>query len=220
MSDLANDSAAAPLHATPATFRHGNLAISGDAAELVQHVVADLAHAAYQAQGPRAFEDPKSSAVVHEAGHAVLFACSGFEMRFVKVWQGKKGIRRGHWIGKGQPVEEYFWHSGPNTSPEEDFRNACIQLAGWMAEVLFDSENLRLGSSLDERTQAILAAHNISRKTGADPHQVGIAICAVTSSILQKNESVVREIASVLNRNGSIRGEALSAILARVERPS
>jgi hypothetical protein len=220
MSDFGENRAAAPPHARAGTLRLGNLTISGEAAQLVKQDFAELARAAYQAQGSRAFEDPKSSAVVHEAGHAVLYAYGGFEMRFVGVRQCKKGIQRGHWMGKAQPVEEYLWSTGPDIPPDEDLRNACIQLAGWMAEVLFDSDNLRAGSSLDEIMQVRLLSHNISQKTGADPNQVIAGIYSITCRILKKNESVVREIASMLDRDGCIRRKALGSILAKVERPS
>jgi hypothetical protein len=217
MSDLAI--AARPGH-NPGTLRLGGAIFEGEVAELVKQEFTDLARVAYQAQGIKAFEDPKSAAVVHEAGHAVLCAYSGLEMRFLKVWQCKKGIQRGHWVGKFQPVEDCSWSTGPDTPPGEDLKNACTQIAGWMAEVLFDHDNLRPGSSLDEVIKARLLSSNFSHKTGADPKQVLMWICSITCSILKKNESVVREIASILDRDGVIRREALSAILANVERPS
>lgn len=220
MSDFPTDRAVARPDHMPGMLRFGNFIVCGEPAELVKRDFAELSRAAYQAQGPRAFEDPKSSAVVHEAGHAALYAYYGLEMRLVKIRQRKKGIERGHWIGQAQPVESYSWATGPDTSPEKDFKDACILMAGWLAEVLFDSDNLRIGSSLDERTNAGLLSHNISQKTGVDLQQVRTAICSTTCSILKKNESVVRKIASVLDRNGCIRREVLSSILAKVEQPS
>jgi hypothetical protein len=69
-------------------------------------------------------------------------------------------------------------------------------------------------------TQARLLSHNIAQKTGHDPHRILKAIHEATCSILKKNESVVREIATVLDRVGVVRRKELASILAKIERPS
>src|SRR5437868_7014733 len=53
--------------------------------------------------------------------------------------------------------------AGPDTLPEEDFKHACVLMAGRMAEVLFDTDNLRLASSLDEVIKVRLLGRNISK---------------------------------------------------------
>jgi hypothetical protein len=218
MSDFAYEKAAGPDHEV-GTLRLGTVTLVGEAAEWAKQQFAELHRAAYQHQGPRAFDDPKSSAVVHEAGHTVLYAHHGIEMRFVKVRECKKGIQRGHWVGHSQP-HTYVSCGGPNTSAEDDLKNACIELAGWAAEALFDTDNMRRGSSLDEVIHARLLALHIAQKTGRDPHQVLLEIYERTFTILKKNEGVVREIASLLDRKGVIRRTDLASILAKVERPS
>jgi hypothetical protein len=219
MNNLAHQKAAVGLEHELETYRLGSVTITGEAAKLAKQELEELTLAACQHQGFRALENPKSSALVHEAGHAVLFAYHGIEMRVVKVWQCKKGIRRGHWVGRAQAVE-YKWCTGLDTSAEADFKHACIEIAGWIAEALFDPANLRSASSLDEVTQARLLSRNISQKTGVDPNDVIRAICSETGDILMENENVVREIASILDRKGVIRREALGTILAKVERLS
>jgi hypothetical protein len=218
MSDCANDKVVTGLDCKPRTLRLGTMTIAGESAEWAKQQFTELHHAAYQAQGPRAFDDPKSSAVVHEAGHAVLYAHHRIELSSVRVSQFKEGIERGHWTGKVKTVD-YLWHTGLDTPPQDDFKNACIQLAGWAAEALFDNNNMRLGSSLDEVIHARLLAVNIAQKTGHDPHQVLIEIFEKTFSILKKNETIVREIAALLDRDGIVRRKALGPILAKVGRP-
>lgn len=201
------------------TFQLGDMTIGAEAVELVKQQWEELARTAFQIQGVRTFDEPKSSAVVHEAGHAVLFASYGVPMRSVRVWPHKKGITRGHWVGRAQPTE-FKWRVGPDASPEVNFKHACIQIAGRIAEELFDTENLRLGSSLEEIIQVRIIAGSIAQKTQENPNRVLQAIVTETRSILKSNESVVREIASRLDRDQVVRRDALGAMLARVQRPS
>jgi hypothetical protein len=196
------------------TLTLGHMVLAGDAAEIAKQYIKKHWCAALAIQGPRAFEEPKSSAVVHEAGHAVLYAHHEIKVRYVKVWRQKSSIEQDHWVGKVKTTS--IFHTGPDTSPEDDFKNACILFAGRTAEELFDADNLRLGSSLDEVVHVQLLAHNISQKTGVDPNEIIKGICAATVSILKENEDVVREIASLIDRKGITRGKELQSILAKV----
>lgn len=219
MTDFANENTGASSDCKAGTFRLGTITLAGEAAELAKQDFIELSRAAHEQQGSRAFDDPKSSAVVHEAGHAVLYAYHGIEMKYVKVHECKKGIQRGHWVGNSETVN-YKWGPGPDTLPEDDFKNACIIMAGRMAEELFDKDNRRLGSSLDEVIKVRMLSRKVSQKTGLDPNFVMKKICVQAGSILQKNESVVHVIAKLLERNGLVRRKVLGSILAKVERPS
>jgi hypothetical protein len=186
------------------------------------YAIADLDHLfrdAYAKQGPRAFEDPKSAAVVHEAGHAVVFACFGLQVSCVKVRQKKKGADRGHWIGLTEVVGGYKFELDPQTAVNDDVRNACILFAGRAAELLFDTENFRLASSMDELVTVRALVLSIANKADLLPDEVQTKIAAMTFRILQENEAIVREIARLLNLKGVIRREALAPTLARVKRP-
>ena len=219
MTDFAYENTAAGPDRKAGTLRLGTITLAGEAAELAKQDYLELSHAAYEQQGLRAFEDPKSSAVVHEAGHAVLYAYYGIEMEFVKVRECKKGIQAGHWVGNARPVNYKWGGSGPDTLPEDEFKNACILIAGRIAEELFDRENRRLGSSLDEFIGVRMLSRNISQKTGLDPNDVMMNICAQTCNILRNNESVLREIARFLECRRVVRGKVLRSILAKVVRP-
>jgi hypothetical protein len=205
-------------HAGTGTFHLGDMTLAVEAREPVKQQWQELTRRACLIQGDRAFDDPKSSAVVHEAGHAVLYAHHGVVVRYLKIWEGKKGMR-GHWVGRAK-TDKYPWSVGPDASPEVNFKHACIQIAGRVAEELFDTENLRLGSSLDEIIQAQIIAGSIAQKTQENPARVFQSIDANTRNILKVNEDVVREIARRLDRDHVVRRDALGVILGGVYRPS
>ena len=199
------------------TVQLGARIVRREVAELAKQDFRELARMAYEQGGARAFEDPKSSAVVHEAAHAVLYAYHGIEVRYAKVWEHKKGIQRGHWVGKVQLVERQGCETSPCTSPKEDFKNACCQIAGRAGEVLFDRD-MRAASSIDELITVRMLCRNIAVKTGRDPGDVIVDVIETTADILKRNESVVREIANALDRKGVIRRAALAQILGSVKR--
>lgn len=215
MSIAPKEKATADLDCEAGTLRLGYFVLDGAAAEVARQAYKAQYGFAFAAQGPRAFEDPKSSAVVHEAGHAVVFAHHDFDVRYAKVWQ-LRGVQQGHWVGEVRTIKEYIFDTGPHTSPDDDFRNACIQFAGRCAELLFDRENVRLGSSLDEVVLVQLLAQNISQKSGIDPSAIMAKITASTHDVLKRNEVVVREVATLIDRKGVAEGEELKSILAKV----
>jgi hypothetical protein len=164
--------------------------------------------------GQRALENPRSSAIVHEAGHAVMYAHFGEAVRYVKVWKRKRGLFAGQWLGVAMGGSK--WRSDANTSPESDFRQACHQMAGVIAEIVFDTRNFRTTSSTDEVITAQLLASNIATKTGGDAEKVMMQVILVTRQILKNNAGIVREIATLLDRNKVVRKKRLEPILAGV----
>lgn len=173
-----------------------------------------LARAALQTQGLRALENPLSAAVVHEAGHAVLYAVHGYAVERVKVWRKKRGFARGQWLGFTTVHNEII--CGPDTSVDDDFKYATILLAGVLAEQIFDTANFRMGSSLDEVAVVRGLASNIVLKTGAEFTDVMVRVVAVTGKTLRHNEAVVREIASELQHHKIIGRRRLASFLAPV----
>jgi hypothetical protein len=116
--------------------------------QLIQADAMELLQRALSAQGSRALDNPLSAAAVHEAGHAVLYAAHGHDVRSVKVWQKKRGVARGQWIGFTSV--DVTLRTGPNTAPEADFIYATIIIAGVLSEQIFDGCNFRQASSLVE----------------------------------------------------------------------
>jgi hypothetical protein len=164
--------------------------------------------------GQRALENPRSAAIVHEAGHAVMYAHFGEAVRYVKIRKRKRGVFAGQWLGVAMGGSK--WRSDSKTSPESDFRQACYQMAGVIAEIVFDTSNFRLTSSTDEVIRARLLASNIAVKTAADAENVMMQVISVTRKILKDNAGIVREIATLLDRHKVVRKKRLAPILAWV----
>jgi hypothetical protein len=184
--------------------------------QFIQDDVARMLRGALATQGLRAIENPLSAAVVHEAGHAVLYAAYGHEVRSLKVWQKKRGAQRGHWVG--------FTTAGaglrirPDTRVESDFLYATIVLSGVLAEQMFDHQNFREASSLDEIAKTRALASNIALQTGAEFEQVMTGIVKATMTVLRANEHSVREIAAELERRKIICRGRLAELLKNVIR--
>jgi hypothetical protein len=166
------------------------------------------------AHGQRALENPRSSAIVHEAGHAVMYAHFGEPVRYVKIRRCKRGPGAGQWLGVTMGGGK--WRSDADTTPKSDFRQACYHMAGVVAEVLFDTDNFRQGSSLDEILVAQRLAANIAAKTRGNPVDVRGQVLRMTSKILKDNALIVHEIATLLDRHNVVRKNRLAPILERV----
>lgn len=165
-------------------------------------------------QGPRALENPRSSTIFHEAGHAVVHAHFGNAVVRCKVWQIKRGDERGQWTG--ETVAGQDWKSDEATSAQQDFRRACCLIAGMIAELHFDHDNFRQASSIDERLLANRLAANAALKTGRDQRSVMMQVVRATNDILERNEDLVRKVAEGLERQGVLRKAFLTPLLAGV----
>jgi hypothetical protein len=72
--------------------------LSGTGAAWVEAAMRHLAERALASQGLRAFECPKSSAGLHEAGHCVIGAVDGVVPSRTAIWSIRK-LGRLQWIG-------------------------------------------------------------------------------------------------------------------------
>jgi hypothetical protein len=213
MSDLANVNDT-PHGYPPPMKLNDRVTVSGNAADLLREHFGPVFRHIAKTYGHRAFENPFSSTVVHEAGHAVVYAFMGAAVTTVSVRKLLFGKHRGQWTG--------FTEGGPKlqtdstTDPKEDFKQACMLMAGVISEIIFDTDNFREGSSLDEAMQAYLMGSNISIKTGAPFEYVMKSILNRTHDVLKSNSVVVLEIADLLKRKKRINKPQLDPILARV----
>jgi len=174
---------------------------------------------AVAAHGLGALENPLSSTTVHEAGHAVVHVHFGDTVRYSKIWRLKRGPWRGQWVGL--TMTDRNWTSDPTTLPDGDFRHACCQIAGLIAELMFDFGNFRQASSLDEIMAANFLAANVALKTQRDRDDIMLQVTRATVDILKQNAEIVREIARELDRHKVVRKKRLAPLLARVSsRPS
>lgn len=192
----------------------GSTALSGYRDCLIESRASMLAFVmdAVATQGTRALDNPRSSTLVHEAGHAVVYAHFGIPVRRCEIWQEGEKDWTGFTTAGGK------WRSDASTAPEDDLRQAICLMAGVIAERLFDSLNYRLASSVDEIEEARLLAFNVALKLGCEHESAAIYIDKVTTNILLENQSVVSKIAAVLDMKKKVWGEPLAALLAEVKR--
>jgi len=171
--------------------------------------VGELARAAFKAQGARAFESSLRAAALHEAGHAVVHAALGQTVTRLRVRR-----RSGHWCGlttAGDP-----WRCGPATTAAEDSDHAIIVLAGVLSEMMFDDDDFRLGSSLDEIALFNALCSNIAVKTGTEIVVVQAGIIVRAAKILRSNEAIVRRLAQKLEWHRTLRDREFAPLLAGV----
>jgi hypothetical protein len=73
-------------------------------------------------------------------------------------------------------------------------------MAGVVSEIIYDKDNFRQASSMDEVMLAYLTGNNISKKTSAPFEYVMTSILNFTFNALKANREVVLEIADLLRR--------------------
>jgi hypothetical protein len=123
----------------------------------------DLAKAAYAAQGMAAFENTRRATAIHEAGHVVIAIMSGRTVE--RVWIKRKRVGGGKaWIGR--TLDGFSYATEPDSPVEADVAAARGLIAGVLAEWLFDRDDFRRGSSLNEVISFQVIVDSISNKTG------------------------------------------------------
>ncbi len=98
-------------------------------------------------EGARAFEMPRSAAIAHEAGHAIVGAHEGLIIVNVEVFR-RDGIWGPIWCGRTD--EPGPWGFEATTPIATMLARVRYMLAGLAAEYLFEPDGARSGSSLDE----------------------------------------------------------------------
>jgi hypothetical protein len=175
-----------------------------------------FARDAYAAQGMRAFEAPRSAALVHEAGHAVQHAAEGDEVTSLKIFRRSYADGMGAAWG-GVTFGGESWCADLSSDPRADLKQARILIAGVEAERLFEGkQQFRHGSSLDEVTAFHALIGGAARKLGCDFMALARQEAARVEATLRRHASVVRAIAARLDRHGAIKGERLARLLAPV----
>jgi hypothetical protein len=119
------------------------------------------------------------------------------------------------WVGRTYCNVDY--RVGPETSPSADLKFARIQLAGVLAEQLFDREHYRSGSSLDEIATAQAALGAAAAKSGRKPEALWLDMVAGLGATLEANQQTAEEIADVLMSKHVITGSRLKQALGQVQ---
>lgn len=180
---------------------------------------------AYAHEGKRAFESTKRCAAIHEAGHCVINQltadrdCKGmwWPPARTRIWREPvKGMVC--WLGEttsSKKAPPFF------VDPRTDLRGYLIlalrTVGGIAAEWIFDREDYRAGSSIDEMLIAGGCARSLQQlgifTTADDALQ---SLVSSAAKILTAHESVVRAIARALERELKVEGPALVELLREV----
>ncbi|MBX9845207.1 MAG: hypothetical protein K2Z80_25685 [Xanthobacteraceae bacterium] len=165
-------------------------------------------------QGLRALENPRSSAIVHEAGHAVVYTSFGFKVRSCKIERESDSYDQWGGFTDGGSA----WRSDHQSAPVADLKQACCLMAGVAAERLFDPLNYRQASSADEVVRAHCLASTVAHKLGCDHDAVVARVDQRTDEMLLRNKDIVLKIAQQLDQKMIVRGNRLAKLLVGVAR--
>jgi len=183
------------------------------AAQLAAMMDAAQAHA-LALQGPRAFECPKSSAAIHESGHAVFYAQAGLLPSKISIWPiVVSGEQR--WIGKIYGVPKY--RVDATTSAKTDLKTGQELISGVAAECMFDRE-YRVGSSLDEVVLAAAVVGAAALKMQCNAKMLWFETSSEVAARLKANEKNVRAIADELMRQRTVGSRQLAHLLRAITR--
>ena len=164
--------------------------------------------------GVRALECSKLAAAFHEAGHCVVYALQRNHPARASIWPIWEFGQR-QWIGRTYGIPK--WHVDGGTPVEADLEQAQSQLAGVVAEALFDAD-YRLASSLDEIVISQSIARTAAIKMVSDAEELWLDTVVEVASKLKAHELNVREIANELMKKGNIKARRLRALLQPVGR--
>jgi hypothetical protein len=183
--------------------------VGGSGAEHIRKAMRYLVGRALTHDGLRAFECPKSSAAVHEAGHCVIGALNGVIPSRATIWPVQE-FGRPQWVGKTYGLPP-LWVDD-KTDAQADITHARSQLAGVVAESVFDPD-YRVGSSTDEIAIATGILRTAATKMRCDPLQLLFETVAGIELDLKEHGGIVREIADELMRKGGVGGRRLQFLL-------
>ena len=184
------------------------------AAPIVQRAFDELARHAYALQGSRAFESTERATAVHEAGHAVVATACGHVVSRVRINRKRIGEQKA-WVGRINT--NVVLSTGPASKVSDDRDVARNLVAGVLAEQMFDGDDFRLGSSINEIVFFQCVVENIAFKTLIAFEKIALQLIAEVDVILYQHRDLVELLAAKLMRRGTLRGQALSRLLRAVK---
>ena len=169
----------------------------------------------YTEYGEWAFGNPRAAAAWHEAGHAVIFMCEGFEVREIRLSPRFENGRRG-WTGKTSgavPWRGIHYPHGPCL--EDDLRHARILAAGTISGILFDKQNFRteIGAPL-----ADLFFNDAAGWRGVSPGVIFDEVYQAVTRMLNERQECVGRIAAELIGVKCLKGRRLERFLEGMAR--
>jgi hypothetical protein len=177
-------------------------------------------------EGPHAFELPRSAAIAHETGHAIVGTHEGIAISAVRVWSVPVSPQEYRLMGPtwtGETVDP-AWGITPITPTAVILSRVRMILAGVIGEAVLDPENCRKGSSLDERLLGRMLCETLLRQHADDfpdidrPQDIYCMLVMQVSAILKRNEGMAQCLMRKLAHQGTVRGQPLAKILQQVRR--
>jgi hypothetical protein len=173
-------------------------------------------------QGLHAFEMPRSSAVAHETGHAIVAVHDGVALSYVEI---TRRVIEGcaAWGGFTQWAQPYppqlmLVHPAP-------LRNIllriCSLIAGVVGQKVIDPAGCRDGSSIDEVVVSQVLAEGLAQRDdldGVEPKKIWNACWHRTVAIIHGNEKAARIVAAKLDICGIVRRKQLDKLTSCVRR--
>lgn len=170
--------------------------------------------------GPGAFEMPRSAAVAHETGHAIVGTREGFGIKAIRVFRHK--FSRNKWYGLTSD-NNGIWIIDPATSTPTVLARVRYLIAGEVGEALLDRECYRSGSSLDEIVISQMICASLLQERGSEfaaydhPSKLWNLCRAQAGYIIHSNEDIARQIMRKLAYKDRLRGKQLTAIVDQVK---
>ena len=161
-------------------------------------------------EGLPGFEQPRSAAIAHETGHAIVGAAPGDRISRVEVSRNGElerllGIPAwgGFTYTKGKDGRK-GWRADRDTPVVEIRARICRLEAGAVGEWVLDRGGYRNGSSLDERIVAQLIAAQLHERLGRSGHskQTWRECWAWTAAVIEDNAEPARELMAKLDLMG------------------
>jgi hypothetical protein len=195
---------------------NGHILVPPESNVALQQCISEAAKRILANEGLDAFAMPKSAALAHETGHAIVGAHEGLTILKVKVFERGTGI----WCGAVD--ETSSWSINDATPTETALARARYLIGGIAGEAVLDPDNFRKGSSLDEivLSQVLIAGIWQERHEefpGVEyPNEIWQQCWRQTCCIVKLNEDVGRDLIRKLERSGRLYGKPLAASLRRV----
>lgn len=188
----------------------------------------DLMTMAYQAQGKRALESTRRCAAIHEGGHCVVNTITAdrdhggrwWPPASIRIWREPiKGMIC--WVGETLPAKNAPPFYVDARQDVAGFMTLAVRTLGDIAaEMLFDGDDYRLGSSIDEWVLGGGFARSLAEELGVFP-TAELALCSLLTmagNMLKTNAHVVQSIAATLERQRRIEGAELAGLLRPVQK--
>ena len=175
-------------------------------------------------QGLRAFEMPRSSAIAHETGHAIVAVHDGVALSYVEITR-RLIEGRAAWGGFTQwaqpyPPELIIVHPAKDP-PRNILLRICSLIAGVVGEKVLDPAGCRDGSSIDEVVVSQILAEGLVQcadLNGVEPKQIWNACWHRTVAIIHGNEKAARTVAAKLDTYGIVRRKQLARLTDGIRR--